>query len=248
MQHCTYKLLSWDLHTLQLQKCMYFAHLIVLLLQELKEVSTPSPPSSNMEMQQRQRKGKEQRPPHQIRHPLPLSGSFCPFCHEQLLRQQHLLQADMEVPFPSGQIPAVPSSSWTSPASWCGPFTYFKSWNHPPCRDHMRTLQHSQEHDKYLANPQSCALAVTRQFSLLLAMTTTQTSLTFPDWHLHSLALSDQAEHLALWSVCLELRGCNWVNWERQPGEDSQVLKRGIQCEVEIQTTALSGRAFSGWS
>lgn len=75
---------------------------IVLLLQELKEISTPSPPSSNMEMQQQQRKGKEQRPPHQIRHPLPLPGSFCPFCHERSLRQQHLLQADMEVPFPSG--------------------------------------------------------------------------------------------------------------------------------------------------
>lgn len=27
MQHCTYKLLSWDLRTLQLQKYMYFAHL-----------------------------------------------------------------------------------------------------------------------------------------------------------------------------------------------------------------------------
>lgn len=27
MQHCAYKVLSWELHTLQLQECMCFAHL-----------------------------------------------------------------------------------------------------------------------------------------------------------------------------------------------------------------------------
>lgn len=80
-QHCTYKLLSWELHTLQLQECMHFAH---------RSYSSAPPrasedlrPISSIPKQQQQRKGKEQRPPHQIRHPLPVPGSFCLFpCRE----------------------------------------------------------------------------------------------------------------------------------------------------------------------
>lgn len=30
-------------------------------------------------------------------------------------------------------------------------------------------------------------------------------------------------------------------SWERQPGEDSQVLKRGIQCEAELISQADPG-------
>lgn len=246
-QCCTCKLLSREFCTVQLQERMCFARLSYSFVpprasEDLQPISSiPNPGNAAG-------KGKSRDlPTRSDTHRLcqaPSSHFPCP-CREVMSNHSDngiFSKQARRVPFLWGQVPGAPSSSWTSPASWCGAFTYFKSWNQQTGRDHTRTLQHSQKHSQYLPDPQSCTLAVTKQFSLLLAMGTTQISLTFPDWHLHSLALSDQADHLAG-------AGCIWVNWKRQPGEDSQVLKRRIQCEAEIQTAALSGRAvFSGWS
>lgn len=174
---------------------------------------------------------------------LSLQGS-----HEQSLRQQHLLQASMQILCPWRQIPAALFWSQTSPASLWGVFTYFKSWNHPPCRDHMRTSQHGQDRSLYLANTQSCVLVVATIVSVvcngnninIFDLPGLTPSFISTEW---SGRTSGFIESLS-WAA-----GCNQANRQRRPGKDTQVLKREIQSEVEIQATALSGRAvFSGWS